>query len=296
VLKIGDFSRLGQVTVKTLRYYDDIGLLRPVRVDPFTGYRFYSVDQLPRLFRILALKELDLSLEQIGWLLDGGLPASEMRGMLRLKQVELQERVQEEQGRLARVEARLRQIEQEGKMPGYDVVIKRIEPQTVATLREVIPSYDESGRLYEELFGYLGRQGARPAGPPFSTYHDREYKEQDPDVEAAVPVLGRVSGNGRIEILEMPGIEVAATVHHGGYETIGQAYSAVMAWIEANGYQVAGPNREVYLKGPGAGSCQDLLNPAGGEARPDSEPSGGVTSLEGGPSPYLTEIQYPVTK
>lgn len=85
MLKIGEFSRLAFVPVKTLRYYDDIGLLKPVHVDQWTGYRYYSVEQLPRLNRILALKGLGLSLEQIGQLLDDDLPAEQIRGMLRLK-------------------------------------------------------------------------------------------------------------------------------------------------------------------------------------------------------------------
>jgi len=98
--------------VKTLRYYDEIGLLKPAQVDRFTGYRYYSEDQLPRLNRILALKDLGLSLEQIGRLLDDDLPPAQLRGMLRLKQAEIQQCVEEEQARLARVEMRLRQIEQ----------------------------------------------------------------------------------------------------------------------------------------------------------------------------------------
>ena len=111
--------------MKTLRYYDELGLLKPVEVDRFTGYRYYSADQLPRLNRILALKDLGLSLEQIARLLNDELTVEQMRGMLRLKQIEAQERVRDEQERLARVEVRLRQIEEEGKMPTYEVVFKK---------------------------------------------------------------------------------------------------------------------------------------------------------------------------
>src|SRR5512136_2288564 len=131
MLKIGDLSKLSRVSVKTLRYYDEVGLLRPAQVDRFTGYRYYSFDQLPRLNRILALKDLGLSLEQIAQLLNEGLAPAQLRGMLRMKQAELELQVQEEQERLARVEARLRQIEQENNMSTCDVVIKKIEPQTV---------------------------------------------------------------------------------------------------------------------------------------------------------------------
>ena len=111
LLKIGDFSKISQVSVKTLRYYDEVGLLRPVEVDPFTGYRYYSAGQLPRLHRVLALKDLGFSLEQISRLLDDELSPAQIRGVLRMKQAELQQHIRDELARLARVEARLRQLE-----------------------------------------------------------------------------------------------------------------------------------------------------------------------------------------
>ena len=136
MIRIGDFSKLSRVSVKTLRFYDEMGLFKPVCVDRATSYRFYEFDQLPRLHRILALKDLGFSLEEIGQLLAGTLSAEQMRGMLKLRQAEIRQRVQEEAQRLERVEARLRQIEQEEGMSKYDVVIKPIEPLRVAsTLR-----------------------------------------------------------------------------------------------------------------------------------------------------------------
>jgi DNA-binding transcriptional MerR regulator len=113
MFKIGEFSRFSQVTVKTLRYYDEIGLLKPAEVDPFTGYRYYSANQFPRIHCILALKDLGLTLEQIGDLLEGDLTPDQIRGILRVRQSEIKQQVAEEQARLARVEQRLRQIEQE---------------------------------------------------------------------------------------------------------------------------------------------------------------------------------------
>ena len=87
MLKIGDFSKLSLVSVKALRYYDELGLLKPVQVDEFTGYRYYSTSQLTRLNRILALKDLGLALEQIAQLLDQDLTPDQVRGMLKLKQI-----------------------------------------------------------------------------------------------------------------------------------------------------------------------------------------------------------------
>ncbi|MGE5527934.1 MAG: MerR family transcriptional regulator, partial [Patescibacteria group bacterium] len=245
MLKIGDFSRLTFVSIKTLRYYDEFGLLPPVKVDEFTGYRYYTAEQLPRLNRILALKDLGLSLEEIRKLLNEELTADQIRGMLQLKRFEAQERVAEEQARIARVEARLAQIEKEGKMPMYDVALKKVPAQRVAAVRRVLPTYGHLSSLYEELFGAIGQSGARPAGPTVAIYHDPEFKEKDPDIEAAIPVVGDLPEAGAVKIRELPAAEMACTIHQGKYEEIGNAYSAVMAWIEPNGYRLAGPVREI---------------------------------------------------
>jgi len=270
MFKIGDFSKLSQVSVRTLRYYEEMGLLAPIEVDRFTSYRYYSVDQLPRLNRILALKDLGFSLEQIAQLLNEGLPPDQMRGMLRMKQAEIRQQAEEERARLARVEARLRQIEQEGKMPTHEVVIKKIEPQLVAAIRRVIPSYEGIGQLLGETFAYVGQQGGRPAGPPVCIYYDAEFRERDADVEAAVPLTAALPSSEQVTVRELPGTErMGCVIHQGSYESVGEAYNTLMAWIGSNGYRIAGPCREVYLRGP--------------ESGPDA-------------SSYVTEVQVPVEK
>ena len=132
MFKIGDFSRLSLVSVKALRYYDELGLLKPARVDEFTGYRYYSASQLTRLNRLLAMKDMGMSLEQIALLLDKELTPDQIRGMLRLKQVELRQQLVEGQARLARIGAWLQAFEQEVTMPAYDVVLKKVAPLQVA--------------------------------------------------------------------------------------------------------------------------------------------------------------------
>jgi DNA-binding transcriptional MerR regulator len=248
VFKIGDFSKLSQLTVKALRYYDELGLLKPVSVDRFTGYRYYSADQLPRLNRILALKDLGLSLEHIAMLLNDNLSAEQIRGMLRLKQVEVQEHVQEEQARLARVEARLRQIEQEGKMPTNEVVLKKVEPLRVAAVRGIVPSYPQQDMLWRELDAYLARHKVNPVGPCLTVYHDTEYRERDVDVEVCEPVVGSPPSEGRVKVYDLPALEKAACIlHHGDFSNVGATYDALIKWIETNGYRIVGSNREVYL-------------------------------------------------
>src|SRR5918996_644454 len=132
MIRIGDFSKLSRVSIKTLRFYDEMGLLKPIEGDRFTGYRYYEFDQLPRLYRILALKDLGFSLEEIGRLLEGDLPVEQMRGMLKLRRAEIRQRMEAEAARLERVELWLREIEQEHSVSKYNVVIKKIEPIRVA--------------------------------------------------------------------------------------------------------------------------------------------------------------------
>ncbi len=271
MFKIGEFSKLSQVPVKTLRYYDEIGLLSPARVDSATGYRFYSLDQLPRLNWLLALKDLGFTLEQVRELMEDHVTVEQLRGMLRLKRAEIEGRLSAEEARLTRVEHRLGLLEKEGRMPAYEVVLKKAEPMRVAAVRGVIPSYSSMNILFEQLFGALGRNQIAPAGPSMGIYYDEEYKEQDVDAEAAVPIGDAETPDmGKVAVRELSGYdEVASLVRPGPYDDFTPAYQELMAWIEANGYRIIGPNREIYLKGP--------------------EP--GVS-----PEAFLTELQFPVTK
>jgi predicted transcriptional regulator YdeE len=253
VLKIGDFSKLAQVSIKALRYYGKLGLLEPAWIDRYTGYRYYTLEQLPRLNRILALKDLGFSLEQVQQLLQDDLPAAELRGMMRLKHAELERILQTEQARLARIETRLQQIEQEGVMPVYEVVLKSVPPQRVVGIRDVIPGYHNVAHLFQELRAWLKTQAVTldTSCPGIAVYYDAEYHDQGMDVEVAAPISRPLPGTSRAIVHELPGVEaMACVVHQGGYEGLSKAHNSLVAWIEANRYRVAGPNRDVYLQGP----------------------------------------------
>ena len=142
---IGTVARLAQVSVRTLRYYDEIGLLRPIWTDPDTGHRWYAPDQLPRLHRILALRDLGVALTDIARLLDAAVSADELRGILLLRRAEANERVTTELERLARVESRLEQLREE-QVADYDVVIKGVEEVWAAVLSEQVTDVAEIGR------------------------------------------------------------------------------------------------------------------------------------------------------
>ncbi len=270
MLKIGDFSRLSQVSVKALRYYDEIGLLAPAHIDPFTNYRYYSVDQLPRLNRILALKDLGLSLDEIARLVAQDLTPAQIEELLRRKQAEIERTLAEEQARLARVAARLRQIEREGRLPEHEVVIKPVEALRVAAARTVIAHYGAAGPLFEALSAFLAAAGLDPAAcyPWLSLYHDPGYRDREVDTTVAAPVGRALPDADRVRVIELPAVAtMACVVHRGPYEDLGGAYRALMGYLQANGLTISGPNRQLYLHGPN----QDTA-----------------------PGDYVTEVQFPV--
>jgi DNA-binding transcriptional MerR regulator len=271
MIRIGDFSKLSRVSVKTLRYYDQMGLLKPICVDNFTGYRLYEYSQLSVLHRILALKDLGFSLEEIGRFLDDGLSVEEMRGMLKLRQTEARQRLREEAERLERIESQLRQIEQEEVMSKYDVVIKNVEKVKLASVRSVVPLPSEQGPMWGELGEYLAVQGVKPVGPCFCLYHDDEFKERDWDIEVCEPITVNMKESASVKVRELPAVDsMACTIHNGPFTTIGEAYNAIGKWITDNGYHITGPCREVYLHPNESGDQNDMNT--------------------------VTEIQFPVEK
>lgn len=244
MFRIGDFSRLARVSVKTLHHYDEIGLLRPARVDQDTGYRHYAADQLTRLHRILTLKDLGFSLQEIGDVLGDEESTMRIDRTLRGKIEEAQLIISQEQIRIARIESWLAYL-QEDSMPEYDVLIKTLEPQLVASIRQ------RSGDLsvaFHELAEYISAQGAREAGPGMIICHDPESDEDGPDCEAAFPVSSPIAETDRVRVYQTPRVERAAClVYEGTHADMGEASRYIAKWIEDNGYRIAGSNRVVFL-------------------------------------------------
>jgi DNA-binding transcriptional MerR regulator len=253
MLSIGDFARHGRVSVRMLRHYDAIGLLRPAFVDQETGYRSYDAGQLSRLNRIVALKGLGFTLEQVRYILDE-VSVEELRGMLRLRQVELQSQIASDTARLAQVAARLRIIEREGAMPADDVQIKPILGVRVAKLTATAAGFEPEsiapiiGPLYDELRARLGRAGLKATGPDVAYYED----PLDGDgilVHAAIPVDADPGEDYDFAIVDLPEIEQAATIlHRGSMDDVMSTIQALARWIDANGYRSVGYNRELYIE------------------------------------------------
>lgn len=261
MFKIGDFSKLGQVSTRMLRHYDKLGLLVPSHTDGWTGYRYYTIDQLPRLHRIIALKDMGLSLEQITNLLAGGnnLPVAELRGMLRLRQADLAQELQEKRIQLVQVETRLRQIEQEGRPSPYEVVVKPIPTRPMASIRQIVPSIAEFSyycdAVYGRLYQRLSQLDITPLQPEVTIYHETEYHETDLDVEMGVTVLPRVVQSpppvDDLVFQELPATELAAAlIYEGPYQNLQDGILALLKYVGTHGHVPAGPLRELHLSGP----------------------------------------------
>jgi len=282
---IGDFAQYGRVSARMLRHYDAIGLLRPARTDPVSGYRFYEAAQLARLNRIIALKDLGFSLQQVGAILAEEVSVPELRGMLRLRQAELEAARTAAEARLAQVEARLRTIESEGRMSADDVVVKRTGTVLLAELSGTAASYgpEDIGPvitpLYAELCRLLETAGVTPAGPGLAYYEDvpepsggsaegsdgRDAivvhagmviteealaKAGATTADASSPATPTAAGLG-FDVVTLPGLDSAATVvHRGPMSRILPTAQNLAHWIDANGYRSAGYARELYLECP----------------------------------------------
>ncbi|MCP2341453.1 MerR family transcriptional regulator [Actinomadura rupiterrae] len=250
---IGEFARHGRVSVRMLRHYDALGLLHPAHVDAASGYRYYTAAQLARLNRVIALKDLGFTLQQVREILDDKVTTEELRAMLRLRRAELEAAMTAAAARLVQVEARLRSIEREGQMPSEDVVVRNLPPVRVAEVSGVATGFDNIGPviqpLYGELFQLLEKAGIAPSGPGIAYYEDA------PDggvlVHACVQVDAPLHDDDRLRVLDLPAVEQAATImHHGAPAAALPTIQALGRWIDANGYRSTGYPREVNLECP----------------------------------------------
>ncbi len=259
MFRIGQFSIIAQVSGRLLRYYDEIGLLSPEFTDPQTGYRYYSAGQLPRLNRILVLKELGLSLEQIARLLDQDTSTDEIRGMLTLRKAQIEQSVQDEMARLRVVEARLQQIDVHGQIQEPDVVLKSVPAQQFLALREVLPGMGAVRRLVERISVAIPTVvGHNSLGHIAVVIHFPVYDPEALDFEIGYLLTGkapesvRLSEERTLTVRELPAIDTMATLAHVGHVSdTHRSYGALGNWVEQNRWRIIGTGREVLMQLPG---------------------------------------------
>ncbi|GAA0488986.1 MerR family transcriptional regulator [Streptomyces sp. NPDC046215] len=256
MFSIGEFAKHGRVSVRMLRHYDALGLLRPARVDPVSGYRFYAAGQFARLNRIIALKDLGFTLQQVRTVLDEQVDTGELRGMLRLRRADLEAAMAADALRLAHVEARLRSIESEGHMPTDDVVVKSVPAVRLAELSGIAASFapEDIGPVIQPLFAELCRRleaaGVSPAGPAVAYYEDGP-QDGTIVVHAGMTVAVAPRAGLDVTIVDLPAIGSAATVvHRGSMDGVLTTAQTLARWIDTSGRRSAGYAREVYLESP----------------------------------------------
>jgi DNA-binding transcriptional MerR regulator len=255
MFSIGEFARHGRVSVRMLRHYDAIGLLRPATVDPASGYRFYQASQLAELNRLIALKDLGFTLQQVQAILAEQVSVAELRGMLRLRRAEIHAQIETETARLARVEARLLTIEDEARVPVDGVVIKRLAPVRVGELTGTAVSFEPEAitpviqPLYGSLWQLLAEAGVCAAGPALAYYEDAPAGDGAVVVHAAVPVVADPGADHGFRVVDLPEVDqAAAIIHHGSMNDVLSTGQALARWIDASGYRTAGYVREVTLE------------------------------------------------
>lgn len=252
---IGEFARHGRVSVRMLRHYDAIGLLRPASVDPVSGYRFYQASQLAELNRVIALKDLGFTLQQVQAILEEKVSAAELRGMLKLRRAQIHAHIEAETARLARVEARLLTIEDEARVPADGIVVKRLAPVRVGELTGIAAGYEPEAitpviqPLYCDLWQRLAGAGISAAGPAIAYYEDTPAGDGAILVHAAVPVVNGADGEHGFAVVDLPEVGTAAAIiHHGSMDDVLRTGQTLARWIDASGYRSAGYAREVTLE------------------------------------------------
>jgi effector-binding domain-containing protein len=240
-----------------------------MEVDGETGYRFYSASQLPIINKILSLKEIGFSLNQISYIIDNDLSSSDLIDMLNLKDMEVTKTIQIEEERKRKIQSLIKIISEEDSGMNYDIIIKEVTPFKAACLRDVIPSYSEQCHLWEEIAKHIEKNNAKILPGCMVIYYDPGFKESMVDAEVVERVSVPVPDTDRIKYREIPGDTMVSTIHKGSYEKLHIAYTTLLKWIEENGYTPCGPNREIYLEGDWS-----------------------VKS----PDDFITEIQVPVKK
>lgn len=249
--RIGDFSMVTRLSIKTLRYYHEIGLLEPCRIDAVSGYRWYDETAIHKAACISLLKELEFSLDEIREIISQKGEDQDFSGFLKNKIYELDKKIDLYRGIKGQLYALLNTEPgvKEMKTINESVSWTYLEETKAATIR-FKGKYSEVGTYFTRLFKAYGRFAA---GAPFTLYHDPEFRESEADMEACLPLRSSASVGSRdeAEVKILPSIKAAQILHRGGYDILGNSYKKIFDFLTENKATAAVPSREIYLKGPG---------------------------------------------
>lgn len=269
MFKIGDFSKLTKVSVRMLRYYDEVGLFKPAEIDDFTGYRYYSAKQISEINLIVSLRDMSFNVADIAVIIKEK-SEEKLEDILKVKGEEIKNNIRAEEMRLEKINSVIKNMKKERVNMSYNVTLKSIPSYKVISLRDTIQAYDAEGMLWGKLGEYLGRKRIPCNDFAYATYHDEGYKEGEVDVEVVMGVEKLMENEDGFIFKETEALEeVASILVPGEYANIAEAYNFLGNWIEENGYSMIGNPRQVTIKGPWN---------------------------EKNPEDYLSEIQIPVKR
>lgn len=254
MFKIGDFATIAQLPTSQLRYYDEIDLFKPDHIDVQNGYRYYRLEQLADLNRIIALKNLGLSLDEIRQMLVDHISNHDIRAMLEIKKHEIEQRLEEERARLRQVEARLQLLEQGYTPTTQPVIVKSVEAQPYLALERVSCEHDDFVGTFTRLYNAIHEPPIPSRSYCACIAHNAGY---EPDglrwelgflVGKSAPKQLAITEVDQVCLRELPAVEkMASIVHVGTLATGGLAYAALSQWIAFNQFAIRGPFREIFL-------------------------------------------------
>lgn len=242
---VGEFSKICLVSVKTLHYYDKIGLLKPVRVDGYTGYRYYSKQQLKRMLQIQRFKRYGFSLDEIRYIMECDSQRAVLARMNEQKK-KLDRQVKQIEMTIKEMSAHMQSFERYGDImgyqQGYQIEVKETPVRAVIACRQKM-GVSEFGKYYSTLYERVPRERVTPDGIVGAVYYDEEFDHDSSDIELIVGIREKEKADKL-----MAGELCASTMHKGGYSSLSDAYGALSVWIQENGYEYAGAPYEIYIK------------------------------------------------
>lgn len=264
---IGAFSQVTGLSVKTLRFYHERGILLPSSVDEATGYRFYDADKIEKARVIMRLRAMEFSIEDIAAVLGDCTDEADILNHLERQKNVLQQRIQEDRDivrSLSEIIANEKAAKHLLDAGNFAVEERTIEPQLIAGIR-MKGRYSDCGKGFGQLGKAVGRY---IAGKAMCLYYDGEHRDGDADIEPCFPIRKEVTADG-VSVRTLPGGRCLALVHRGAYDQLGRSYAKILRRVEELKLKIVLPTREVYVKGPGI-------------------------IFKGNPKNYLTEIQLPI--
>ncbi|WP_298859876.1 MerR family transcriptional regulator [uncultured Gimesia sp.] len=264
MFSIGEFSKITGLTVKTLRFYHEQGVLDPSYIDGQTGYRYYADSKIETARVIALLRQLDFTLADITGILENNHDEADILDLLERQKQAIGNKLQEYRAissSLDQIIIKEREAREVMKHATFEVEEKSVDSMLIAGVR-MKGRYSDCAKGFAQIGRHFGRQ---ICDKPFLLHYDTEYKETDADFEACMPIRKGTSKD-EISVRVLPGGRCVALLHKGPYEELGQSYARILSYIQQKEFEIEIPSREVYIKGPGM-------------------------IFKGNPKKYLTEIQ-----